>query len=82
MKLSGQLCASAALAPGNGAQVPMVQEAGWALESVWTLQKREKSLATVGQRTPTIQTVSRRYSDWAISIPSHCAGISQNVILV
>jgi hypothetical protein len=39
-----------ALPPGKGPTVPIVQEAGWAPEPVWT--QGEKSSAPVGDRTP------------------------------
>jgi hypothetical protein len=37
MGVSGQLHAPASLYPGKGPPVPIVQEAGWAPEPVWTL---------------------------------------------
>jgi hypothetical protein len=39
--------------------VPTVQEAGWAPEPVWTQRLEEKSSASVGDRTPVIQSVVR-----------------------
>jgi hypothetical protein len=46
MGVSGQRHAPAALLPpGKGPPVPMVQEAGWAPEPVWTQRLEEKSLA-------------------------------------
>jgi hypothetical protein len=39
-------------APGKGPPVPIVQEAGWAPEPVWTQRLEEKSFATAGDRTP------------------------------
>jgi hypothetical protein len=41
-----------ALAPGKGPPVPIVQEAGWASEPVWTQRLQEKSFALAGDRTP------------------------------
>jgi hypothetical protein len=41
-----------ALPPGKGPPVPIVQEAGWAPEPVWTQGLEEKSSASVGDRTP------------------------------
>jgi hypothetical protein len=35
-----------ALAPGKGPPVPIVQEAGWAPEPVWTQRLEEKSFAS------------------------------------
>jgi hypothetical protein len=58
MDVNDQLHASAALPPG-----PIVQEAGWAPEQVWTLWRREESLAASGNRTPTVQPIVRRYTD-------------------
>jgi hypothetical protein len=37
-----------ALPPGKGPPVPSVQEAGWALEPVWTQRLEEKSLPLPG----------------------------------
>jgi hypothetical protein len=41
-----------ALPPGKGPPVPIVQEAGWAPEPVWTQRLEEKSFAPAGDRTP------------------------------
>jgi hypothetical protein len=38
-------------APGKGPPVPIVQEAGWAPEPVWTQRLEEKSLASTRDRT-------------------------------
>jgi hypothetical protein len=57
MEVSGQLHDPAALPPG-----PIVYEAGWAQDSVWTLWKREKS-CTAGNGARAVQHVARRYSD-------------------
>jgi hypothetical protein len=46
-------------APGK----PFVQEAGWAPEPVWTQRLVEKYSATVGDRTPVVQSVVRHYAD-------------------
>jgi hypothetical protein len=49
MGVSGQRHAPAALLPpGNGPSVPIVQEAGWAPEPVWTQRLEEKSFAPPG----------------------------------
>jgi hypothetical protein len=45
-----------ALPPGKGLPVPIGQEAGWASEPVWTQRLEEKSSASVGDRTPVVQT--------------------------
>jgi hypothetical protein len=42
MEVSGQLHAPAALPPWKEHPVPIRYEAGWGLESVWTLWRREK----------------------------------------
>jgi hypothetical protein len=41
-----------ALPPGKGPPVPIVQEAGWAPETVWTQRIEEKSFAPARDRTP------------------------------
>jgi hypothetical protein len=43
--------------------VPTVQEAGWAPEPVWTQRLEENSSASVGDRTPVVQSVVRHYND-------------------
>jgi hypothetical protein len=52
-----------ALPPGKGPPVPIVQEAGWAPEPVWTQRLQEKSFAFAGDRTPIVQPVVRHYTD-------------------
>jgi hypothetical protein len=63
MGVSGQRHAPAALLPpGKGPPVPIVQEAGWAPEPVWTQRIEEKSLDPAGDRTPIAQPVVRHYT--------------------
>jgi hypothetical protein len=64
MGVSGQRHASAALCPGERSTVPIVQEAGWAPEPVWTQRLQEKSFAPAGDRTPIARSVVRHYTDW------------------
>jgi hypothetical protein len=53
MGVSGQRHAPAALLPPvKGPPVPIVQEAGWASEPVWTQRLEEKSFAPAEDRTP------------------------------
>jgi hypothetical protein len=54
-----------AFTPGQGPQVPIVQEAGCAPEPVWTQRIEEKSFAPAGDRSPVVQPVVRLYTDWA-----------------
>jgi hypothetical protein len=44
--------------PGRGTPVPIVQEAGWAPEPVWTQRLEEKSFASTGDRTPIARSFS------------------------
>jgi hypothetical protein len=56
------------LAPGKGPSVPIVQEAGWAHEPVWTQRLKEKSFRLYQGSNldhPLFQPVARHYSDWA-----------------
>jgi hypothetical protein len=52
-----------ALPPGKAPPVPIVQEAGWASELVWTQRIEEKSVASTGDRTPVAQSVAKQYTD-------------------
>jgi hypothetical protein len=52
-----------ALPPGKEPSVPTVQEAGWAPELVRTQRLEEKSSASVGDRTPAVQSVVRHCTD-------------------
>jgi hypothetical protein len=60
-----------ALPPENGPPVPIEQEAGCAPEPVWTQRLEEKSSASVGDRTPVVQSVVRHYADWATLAPTY-----------
>jgi hypothetical protein len=55
--------------PGERTLVPIGQEAGWTPEPVWTQGLEEKSSASVGDRTPIVQSVANHYSDWATQAP-------------
>jgi hypothetical protein len=46
-----------ALPPGKEPPVPTLQDVGWAPEPVWTQRVEEKSSASVGDRTPAVQSV-------------------------
>jgi hypothetical protein len=59
-----------ALPPGKEPPVPTVQEVGWAPEPVWTQRLEEKSFASVVDRIPAVQSVVRRYTDWATRLTS------------
>jgi hypothetical protein len=66
----GQSHAPVALNPRERTHpVPIVQEAGWASELVWTQTLEEKSFVSAGDRTPVIQSVVRHYTDWATPTP-------------
>jgi hypothetical protein len=47
-----------ALPPEKGPPVPIVQEAGWAPEPVWTQRIEKKSFAPAGNRTPIARSSS------------------------
>jgi hypothetical protein len=67
MGVSGQHHAPAVLyRRGKDPPVPIVQEAGWAPEPVWTQRLEEKSSASVGDRTPVVQSVVK------LSYPGPC----------
>jgi hypothetical protein len=61
----------------KGPPVPIVQEAGWSSEVVWTHRLQKKVFASAGDRTPVVQSVVRNYTDSAhnlhISITSYAS---------
>jgi hypothetical protein len=71
--VSGQRHAPAALlSPGKGPPVPIVQEAGWAPEPVWTQRLEEKSSAPCrgsNPDCPVVQPVVQHYTAWANPAP-------------
>jgi hypothetical protein len=56
-------CSGRALPLGKRPPVPTGKEAGWAPELVSTQRIEEKSSASVGDRTPVVQSVVRHYID-------------------
>jgi hypothetical protein len=56
--VSGQRHTPAALCPEERTPVPIVQEAGWTPEPVWTQTIEEKSFAPAGDQTPIAQSFS------------------------
>jgi hypothetical protein len=56
-------CPGCALHPAKGPPVPIVQEAGWTPEPVWTQRLEENSLASAGNRTPVVRAVVRHCTD-------------------
>jgi hypothetical protein len=63
MGVSGQRHAPTALCPGKGPPVPILQEAGWAPEPVWTERLEENSFSPAEDRTPIVRSVVRHYTD-------------------
>jgi hypothetical protein len=70
MEVSGQLHAPAALPPGKEPLVPIWWEAGWAPRAVLDAVVKRKipnPRRESKPRTPIIQPVAQRYTDWAIT---------------
>jgi hypothetical protein len=63
MVVSGHSHAPAALYPGKGPPVSIVQEAGWTPEPVWTQRLEEKSFASARDRTPVVQSVVSKLTE-------------------
>jgi len=64
MEVSGQLHFPASLPPGKEPLLPIVQEAGWAPEPVWTRLWGEKWVAPTGTRTSDYPVRSPELYDW------------------
>jgi hypothetical protein len=58
MAVSGQCHVQAALCPGKGPPVVIVQEAEWVSKPVATRKLEEKSFAPAGNRTPVARASS------------------------
>jgi hypothetical protein len=75
MGVCGQRNAPAALCPGKGPPVPIVQEAGWAPEPFCTQRLEEKILCPCrgsNPDRPVVQSVVRHYTAWATRLlPTH-----------
>jgi hypothetical protein len=59
MEVSGQLQAPAVLTPEPPVSIRL--EAGWALQPVWVMLRRDK-FCTARNQTLTVQLVARRYT--------------------
>jgi hypothetical protein len=71
MEMSDKFHAPDYFPSGIKPTVPIRLEAGWT-EPVWTLRRREKSLAPTGNRTPVVQPVApSRYTVWALPASNH-----------
>jgi hypothetical protein len=85
MGVSGQRHAPAALLPPEkGPSVPIVQEAGWSPEPIWTQRLEEKSFAPRRESNPdrpVVQPIVRHYTAWATPAPNLCKYLS-NIIPV
>jgi hypothetical protein len=70
-----------ALAPWKGPSVPILQEAGWAPEPVWTQRLEEKSFrlcrGSILDR-PVVQLVARHYTDWATRLTASSKACANN----
>jgi hypothetical protein len=68
MGVSGQRHAPAALLPpGKGPPIPIVQEAGWAPEPVWTQRIEEKSFAPPGIEPRSLSRPARSQTLYCLS---------------
>jgi hypothetical protein len=69
MEVSGQLHAPAALAPGKETLIPIRQEKGGPQSRSWRVVNRKipSPRRESNPRTPIVQPVAQRYTDWAIT---------------
>jgi hypothetical protein len=56
--------------PGKEHPLPIVQEAEWTSELVWTQRLDEKYFASAGDRAQVVQSVVRYYTDRATPAPT------------
>jgi hypothetical protein len=70
MGMSGQRHGPATLYPRERNPVPIVQEAGWASELVWTQRIEENSFVSAGVQIPVVQSVIRHCTSKLINIRS------------
>jgi hypothetical protein len=61
-----QLASHPGFPPGKSPQYQADGSLGWVPEPVRTLWSREKSFAPARNRTPAVQPVAHRYTDWAM----------------
>jgi hypothetical protein len=78
---------SRALPPRKGPPLPIVQEAGWAPEPVWTQRLEEKPFRLCRESNLyrlVVQPVARHYTDWAIQLTeiNNTNNMTTNNILV
>jgi hypothetical protein len=62
MQVSDQLHTPVVISLGKEQPVFIGWEAGWALEPTWTLWRREKFLASVGNQTTAFQLITSGYT--------------------
>jgi hypothetical protein len=69
MEISGEHHVPATLLPGKSLRYPLDMRLGGPQSRSGRYGGEKKSLAPTGNRTPAVQSVARRYSDWAIPAP-------------
>jgi hypothetical protein len=69
--VNGQLHVPAALLPGKEPPVPIGQEVGWTLETVWTMWRRENSRPYWDSNSDplVVQPIASSYTDYAFPKP-------------
>jgi hypothetical protein len=74
MDVSHQLHAPAALPPRKQTRVPILQEAVWAPEPVWTLWSRDKSLSLVENAGESSASCPGCFAPEETDSGTHCIG--------
>jgi hypothetical protein len=78
-------CPCRTIAPGKGPQVPILQEAGWAPEPVWTQRLHEKSFRLCrgsNFNRLVFKSVVRHCAAWVPRLPRYIASNADNNIVV
>jgi hypothetical protein len=82
MRVSSQHHAPAALYPRERTPVPVVQEAGWAPEQVWTQRLEEKFFTSAEDRTLVAQSELSQHHTTYNSVSPHTEAVHVSLVRI